>query len=144
MSKIQFLKANHNKPTAARLWWLVVYQCQRYNFWKQITTITDSVGNRQRLFINVKDTIFESKSQPINPFTKIYPCCLSMSKIQFLKANHNSTFQLLLEQLVVYQCQRYNFWKQITTLLAYRLKSYLLFINVKDTIFESKSQHEMM
>ena len=66
------------------------------------------------LFINVKDTIFESKSQREVEIDKVEESCLSMSKIQFLKANHN---------------------------LNTGFKMYVkLFINVKDTIFESKSQ----
>ena len=139
MSKIQFLKANHNKKCRSthhiglfinvkdtifesksqrrnkrRNANGVVYQCQRYNFWKQITTWCVACIYAFLLFINVKDTIFESKSQlSVKPHNTIY-CCLSMSKIQFLKANHNVVCGL-------YICVP-------------------LFINVKDTIFESKSQ----
>ncbi len=66
------------------------------------------------LFIKVKDTIFESKSQHQQIRRKNSQCCLSKSKIQFLKANHNK--------------------------VAKGLKMVVLFIKVKDTIFESKSQ----
>ena len=141
MSKIQFLKANHNSICFGCFFYHVVYQCQRYNFWKQITTLTAcfysfwsclSMSKIQflkanhnhisivllinMLFINVKDTIFESKSQRSVNSQLTNTSCLSMSKIQFLKANHNaSPFRQEL-WCVVYQCQRYNFWKQITTL----------------------------
>ena len=89
MSKIQFLKANHNDVCPYISNKKVVYQCQRYNFWKQITTVA---------------------MQPCN-----FCSCLSMSKIQFLKANHNNQLPGSQYAKVVYQCQRYNFWKQITT-----------------------------
>ncbi len=114
MSKIQFLKANHNQLLQEVYSKVVVYQCQRYNFWKQITTTATLLLINQTLFINVKDTIFESKSQRL-PLSALVV-------------------------LVVYQCQRYNFWKQITTSLRHSHLPPLLFINVKDTIFESKSQ----
>ncbi len=87
-SKIQFLKANHN--------------------------LFSGFKRTKKLFIKVKDTIFESKSQLISIINFCIKSCLSKSKIQFLKANHNSP-------------PLYFFCK-------------MLFIKVKDTIFESKSQ----
>ena len=192
MSKIQFLKANHNAYEAMKEFYAVVYQCQRYNFWKQITTdfcclcrynwlfinVKDTIFESKsqlmyalnsspysclsmskiqflkanhninfvvkhffKLFINVKDTIFESKSQQHHGQFPMLHSCLSMSKIQFLKANHNSVAAPPKFCAVVYQCQRYNFWKQITTDFWRHVFLTLLFINVKDTIFESKSQH---
>ncbi len=116
MSKIQFLKANHNFAHYGHVSLFVVYQCQRYNFWKQITTILSKFRTIIQLFINVKDTIFESKSQLKINSGIANGCCLSMSKIQFLKANHNPLILDFRVGQVVYQCQRYNFWKQITTI----------------------------
>ncbi len=65
--------------------------------------------NERMLFIKVKDTIFESKSQRSSLDSVYHASCLSKSKIQFLKANHNYADQLEYEMKVVYQSQRYNF-----------------------------------
>ncbi len=83
MSKIQFLKANHNCIEHSEIF--------------------------LPLFINVKDTIFESKSQRTRDGEEEEYSCLSMSKIQFLKANHNYQLKVNVDDIVVYQCQRYNF-----------------------------------
>ena len=64
-SKIQFLKANHNKFHSTKKMWL--------------------------LFNKVKDTISESKSQQRCECKSLHICCLIKSKIQFLKAIHNNS-----------------------------------------------------
>jgi len=88
MSKIQFLKAIHNLIRKKMKTNWVVY--------------------------DVKDTIFESNSQPAfdKPFQTFK--LFTMSKIQFLKAIHNIVQVLERDVRVVY--------------------------DVKDTIFESNSQ----
>jgi len=113
MSKIQFLKAIHNRGLDTVRKVIVVY--------------------------DVKDTIFESNSQRNLWWTEEWQCCL--------------------------RCQRYNFWKQFTTVDWIRFEKWLLFTmskiqflkaihnsfnldrperyvvyDVKDTIFESNSQ----
>jgi len=151
MSKIQFLKAIHNNN---RTWILnesVVYdvkdtifesnsqlkpyrcfdgygclRCQRYNFWKQFTTHGLYLFNFWWLFTmskiqflkaihnlvningmcwvvvyDVKDTIFESNSQQVAVWSLHNLCCL--------------------------RCQRYNFWKQFTTLNERNISVHALF-----------------
>ncbi len=62
------------------------------------------------------------------------------SKIQFLKANHN-TFKLNLALIiVVYQFKDTIFWKQITTVPFVFVMCVLLFISSKIQFSESKSQ----
>ncbi len=114
MSKIQNLKANHNPSPSFEYRPFVVCRCQRYKIWKQITT-------------SVYSTLF-------------LPSCLSMSKIQNLKANHNSFSIIFLSCRVVCRCQRYKIWKQITTRYWWTSSRYALFVDVKDTKSESKSQ----
>ncbi len=139
MSKIQNLKANHNITTyrayprrlfvdvkdtkseskSQRLFASfgavsVVCRCQRYKIWKQITTGPNWWIWFAKLFVDVKDTKSESKSQ------------------------HNVTE--LFAGIVVCRCQRYKIWKQITTYIYFQPWQMRLFVDVKDTKSESKSQ----
>ena len=92
----------------------VAYE-QRYNKWKQITTICFLILHLDKLLPMSKDTINESKSQQIS------------------SARH-------LSQAVAYE-QRYNKWKQITTGKCPVNRFPRLLPMSKDTINESKSQH---
>ena len=114
-SKIQILKAIHNYYNATqaifRLFLKVkdtnfesnsqhlaakqvqacaVSESQRYKFWKQFTTFWGKLQKRIGLFLKVKDTNFESNSQLASQ--QLYSCksCFWKSKIQILKAIHNS------------------------------------------------------
>ena len=87
----------------------------KIQFLKAIHNISIPIFIALLLFQNVKDTIFESNSQH---FTEVKSCgssCFRMSKIQFLKAIHNNPLKII--------------------------ETLRLFQNVKDTIFESNSQH---
>ena len=109
------MKANHNKKLVSVISSLVVYQVKDTIFWKQITTAINCTLLCQSLFIKSKIQFFESKSQRriFNEFYRIG--CLSSQRYNFLKANHNSTYEHLTAVFVVYQVKDTIFWKQITT-----------------------------
>ena len=95
------------------------------------------------LFLKVKDTNFESNSQlaPCSPL--VCPCCFWKSKIQILKAIHNDLDFCEIENIAVSESQRYKFWKQFTTTSCCNRLRKVLFLKVKDTNFESNSQHRI-
>ena len=45
--------------------------------------------SKKVLFIKSKIQFFESKSQPTTALLKVWKCCLSSQRYNFLKANHN-------------------------------------------------------
>ena len=57
--------------------------------------------DEELLFNKVKDTISESKSQLISDKGTNRDGCLIKSKIQFLKANHNVTDNVIVNDIVV-------------------------------------------
>ena len=94
------------------------------------------------LLLLVKDTKFESKSQRrIRSRLKDWNC-FYWSKIQNLKANHNPCWLLTWRCLIAFTGQRYKIWKQITTSWFELWHWPVLLLLVKDTKFESKSQHD--
>jgi len=138
---------------------------QRYKFWKQFTTVVTFVAAKFVLFLNVKDTNFESNSQlnqlSLNAveavskrqrykfwkqFTTQYLLILCSLKL-FLnvkdtnfESNSQRFRQSFLPKIAVSKRQRYKFWKQFTTKAIVIVLTFLLFLNVKDTNFESNSQ----
>ena len=142
-SKIQNLKANHNKSSVAEKFVLIAFIGQRYKIWKQITTSPALIGNYELLLLLVKDTKFESKSQPKDLFFGLLPYCFYWSKIQNLKANHNAWRSLDAIARIAFIGQRYKIWKQITTHNNREYDIEILLLLVKDTKFESKSQRRL-
>ena len=120
MTKIQILKAIHNFILIYIIIMLVVFEWQRCKFWKQFTTRANEYTVNKRLFSNDKDTNFESNSQHRDSTLWIHCCCFRMTKIQILKAIHNKIDMQSINLIVVFEWQRYKFWKQFTT----KLKSY--------------------
>ena len=140
-SKIQNLKANHNVPFSMEARMRIAFTGQRYKIWKQITTQSHLGSNLGVLLLLVKDTKFESKSQPggFSFFGKMH--CFYWSKIQNLKANHNAFHYTSQTGAIAFTGQRYKIWKQITTIMDIIKDTSVLLLLVKDTKFESKSQH---
>ena len=93
------------------------------------------------MLLLVKDTKFESKSQPFSDMANFLYNCFYWSKIQNLKANHNNPLLGIAQQAIAFTGQRYKIWKQITTKGSCIIKCIVLLLLVKDTKFESKSQH---
>ena len=114
-SKIQNLKANHNYHLLWRNFQSIAFTGQRYKIWKQITTARRCFTWWLRLLLLVKDTKFESKSQPrlVKMANESY--CFYWSKIQNLKANHNQCIRDIVADEIAFTGQRYKIWKQITT-----------------------------
>ena len=139
-SKIQNLKANHNKSDNGKLRVYIAFTGQRYKIWKQITTTHLEPSQTFWLLLLVKDTKFESKSQLNNAIDDKKRDCFYWSKIQNLKANHNRAATIPLWVVIAFTGQRYKIWKQITTGCIIVGESRRLLLLVKDTKFESKSQ----
>ena len=138
--RYNFLKANHNFKWILFLKTVVVYQIKDTIFWKQITTLSSKYNFFKKLFIRSKIQFFESKSQPINRSVLVMFSCLSDQRYNFLKANHNRAGGFDNCQFVVYQIKDTIFWKQITTIIAFYIIFWQLFIRSKIQFFESKSQ----
>ncbi len=86
---------------------LVMYD-ESHRLMEEKTGKTSSTTRAHYAHSNVTELEALYRIQSVNPdYIKIR--CLSMSKIQFLKANHNRRTMNVLNQHVVYQCQRYNF-----------------------------------
>jgi len=191
MSKIQFLKAIHNFVASLTIWQRCCLRCQRYNFWKQFTTRMDELILDEELFTMSKIQFLKAIHNWWSTLPLLF-LLFTMSKIQFLKAIHNKLARLISHNSVVYdvkdtifesnsqhvipdlrnnysclRCQRYNFWKQFTTIKsdyfhpiklftmskiqflkaihnAFKLTMIVRIVvyDVKDTIFESNSQHK--
>ena len=139
-SKIQNLKANHNRNGFGCLGCHIAFTGQRYKIWKQITTVSLIISLMNSLLLLVKDTKFESKSQRVNAGEMILNNCFYWSKIQNLKANHNSADSWRATAWIAFTGQRYKIWKQITTQQIREEQQRELLLLVKDTKFESKSQ----
>ena len=141
-SKIQNLKANHNSNCSRLRRIPIAFTGQRYKIWKQITTICGHSLTPRKLLLLVKDTKFESKSQP--EASNELGCfhCFYWSKIQNLKANHNPEASFTHGRAIAFTGQRYKIWKQITTMWHRPVVNRLLLLLVKDTKFESKSQQQ--
>ena len=139
-SKIQNLKANHNQKNFILRKSKIAFTGQRYKIWKQITTDKNFKLHRYALLLLVKDTKFESKSQHGEVKHHCRSDCFYWSKIQNLKANHNTLPLLTYLTRIAFTGQRYKIWKQITTEKNFKLHRYALLLLVKDTKFESKSQ----
>ena len=139
-SKIQNLKANHNRHPLRWCAHVIAFTGQRYKIWKQITTVTHHQDGNHWLLLLVKDTKFESKSQPLLVAKFQGAHCFYWSKIQNLKANHNQAHRLLTHAVIAFTGQRYKIWKQITTYGIEKDITVSLLLLVKDTKFESKSQ----
>ena len=139
-SKIQNLKANHNRYLWQNSKARIAFTGQRYKIWKQITTYCVYRDANARLLLLVKDTKFESKSQPDEGKALKHGDCFYWSKIQNLKANHNIERDGILLKPIAFTGQRYKIWKQITTEYPFICSVHILLLLVKDTKFESKSQ----
>ena len=114
-SKIQFFESKSQLPYSNFLSSCGCLSSQRYNFLK---------ANHNKFFwsyfykyvvYQVKDTIFESKSQQVVRVCHLIISCLSSQRYNFLKANHNVIQKDIFYHSVVYQVKDTIFWKQITT-----------------------------
>ena len=142
-SKIQNLKANHNRTTSLLAYLQIAFTGQRYKIWKQITTCHWFIHWRTQLLLLVKDTKFESKSQQVVIICNGCVYCFYWSKIQNLKANHNQLMNICWLKKIAFTGQRYKIWKQITTRRRQTWRVHPLLLLVKDTKFESKSQQNL-
>ena len=93
-----------------------------------------------RLFQDDKDTKFESNSQLFWFWWCKWWRCFRTTKIQNLRAIHNSQGNITTFGFVVSGRQRYKIWEQFTTAKMPLLSKRLLFQDDKDTKFESNSQ----
>ena len=73
-------------------WFNVVSGRQRYKIWEQFTTYFDFDAAMGGLFQDDKDTKFESNSQQALRCYRLWPGCFRTTKIQNLRAIHNSSW----------------------------------------------------
>ncbi len=118
---------------------LVVSEYQRYKFWKQITTVSQRGFFLIKLYQNIKDINFESKSQQLQPVALVNRLYQNIKDINFESKSQLHKYLYCLF-FVVSEYQRYKFWKQITTISVAPLLCLQLYQNIKDINFESKSQ----
>ena len=123
---------------------IIAFIGQRYKIWKQITTENEIEEGVCLLLLLVKDTKFESKSQLKKDNLAADTDCFYWSKIQNLKANHNNDVFGVNVDSIAFIGQRYKIWKQITTVKEHGIIIGILLLLVKDTKFESKSQHKQI
>ena len=89
-TKIQILKAIHNQQWLIRSRTSVVLYLRKYKFWKQFTTYIDYLQIIEWLCCIYENTNFESNSQLKRKTQNTRKCCVVSTKIQILKAIHNS------------------------------------------------------
>ena len=115
LQRYKLLKAIHNTSVYGQKWTEVVSDYKDTNFWKQFTTLVESL---------LSDL-----------------CCFRLQRYKLLKAIHN-TFELWFwRKIVVSDYKDTNFWKQFTTCHSTWLEVSALFQTTKIQTFESNSQH---
>ena len=139
-TKIQKMKAIHNKWRTIRLSKKAVNYTQRYKKWKQFTTRHPSSTGSAALWTIHKDTKNESNSQHTDTDNILRQRCELYTKIQKMKAIHNSMPWRLRDFWAVNYTQRYKKWKQFTTCIRRRIWGTRLWTIHKDTKNESNSQ----
>ena len=134
------MKAIHNQPLRLCLYSRAVNYTQRYKKWKQFTTCRATKTQCWVLWTIHKDTKNESNSQQELRRTMKVQGCELYTKIQKMKAIHNTHFAPFHTNAAVNYTQRYKKWKQFTTRGAITKKVYELWTIHKDTKNESNSQ----
>ena len=114
-TKIQILKAIHNSLKSREAKPIVVLYLRKYKFWKQFTTKFFGYIWHFTLCCIYENTNFESNSQLLTISKPSFCCCVVSTKIQILKAIHNSEAQKKYGIQVVLYLRKYKFWKQFTT-----------------------------
>ena len=99
---------------------------QRYNFWKQFTTVRCIYPCNCQLFRISKIQFFESNSQHIATCTQLDYRLFRISKIQFFESNSQPLLSWVIASSVVQNIKRYNFLKAIHNLVANPLANPLL------------------
>ena len=117
-TKIQNLKAIHNKPSLRRTVLAIVFKERRYKIWKQFTTT--------------------------QAFARIRKYCVQRTKIQNLKAIHNQVIGYKSFDIIVFKERRYKIWKQFTTKSLVIRVSISLCSKNEDTKSESNSQQSCL
>jgi len=92
-SKIQFSESKSQLPFVIIMSLFSCLSVQRYNFLKANHNSLSYCKTRYVLFIGSKIQFSESKSQQVRIFLPLEVCCLSVQRYNFLKANHNNSFQ---------------------------------------------------
>ena len=134
------MKAIHNTPIQIMLLYTAVNYTQRYKKWKQFTTIFATSSEYPMLWTIHKDTKNESNSQHNTLDCAVKVGCELYTKIQKMKAIHNTSSRTLYSEEAVNYTQRYKKWKQFTTKRCSRWLPLWLWTIHKDTKNESNSQ----
>ncbi len=140
-TKIQILKAIHNQHLFCPICTRVVLYLRKYKFWKQFTTFLLNLPFFRLLCCIYENTNFESNSQQRHPASLFRLSCVVSTKIQILKAIHNTKEQETQMSVVVLYLRKYKFWKQFTTAELITENHTTLCCIYENTNFESNSQH---
>ena len=114
-TKIQNLKAIHNRTPSSARPRSIVFKERRYKIWKQFTTCQGYWTFYWPLCSKNEDTKSESNSQPRRCLSRPAAHCVQRTKIQNLKAIHNLLGLIRLRCVIVFKERRYKIWKQFTT-----------------------------
>ena len=140
-AKVRKMKAIHNIFISTHTQDIAVFKEQKYEKWKQFTTVATLANRQTMLFSKSKSTKNESNSQLI--FTAVFVLlrCFQRAKVRKMKAIHNVPAQQHPAAVAVFKEQKYEKWKQFTTTSFDNRNYFLLFSKSKSTKNESNSQH---
>ena len=139
-TKLQKLKAIHNKRVLFTSKVGGAFIEQNYKNWKQFTTVYDGITNRLLVLLLNKITKIESNSQLSYYGSIITLWCFYWTKLQKLKAIHNIMLTQTKSIKGAFIEQNYKNWKQFTTIAQQHPQSPLVLLLNKITKIESNSQ----
>ena len=142
LQRYKLLKAIHNCKHNIIYGKDVVSDYKDTNFWKQFTTAAARFWFFGRLFQTTKIQTFESNSQPRLAYWMKRCRCFRLQRYKLLKAIHNKALYATENNPVVSDYKDTNFWKQFTTGVPSRCRTWRLFQTTKIQTFESNSQLE--
>ena len=118
-TKLQKLKAIHNKPCVVVFKQLGAFTEQNYKNWKQFTTTSPTSTMQRWVLLLNKITKIESNSQRGNIAFNYYKGCFYWTKLQKLKAIHNCCDRIPKKAYGAFTEQNYKNWKQFTTCVCF-------------------------
>jgi len=135
MSKIQILKAIHNRRRCYFQLAIAVYDVKDTNFESNSQQICPKTSVTIAVY-DVKDTNFESNSQLLDYANLFASSCLWCQRYKFWKQFTTSVFWFFLIFRCLW-CQRYKFWKQFTTIERFLFTVISLFMMSKIQILKA-------
>ena len=113
--RYKLLRANHNLFIGLEFVLHVVPDTKGTNFWEPITTDLGVYHSIILLFQIPKVQTFESQSQLLCNYLRLYRSCSRYQRYKLLRANHNKNEPNTAQKAVVPDTKGTNFWEPITT-----------------------------